>query len=147
HQHRGTAMPHDREAISSRTSGRRAAEEAGARRVGIWSVVGVGFTWIVVMAVWQKGFTGYLLAFMFLYVAFAVLSAVALARYAFRRYAAPMCAFGLLLAWWDIGGTYSWQRDALLGTAAFLAVLVAFPSSRIWLRRLPRRLRALWRLW
>lgn len=140
-------MPNDRETTSSSPSRGRAGDGKAAQRTGFLSAVGVGFAWIVVMAVWQKGLSGYLFVFLLLYAVLALVGAMALARHAFQHYAMPICAFSLLGVWWGIGGTYSWRRDAVLGTVVFLAVLVAFPSSRLWLRRLPLRLRALWRLW
>ena len=140
-------MPTDPQATPTQRSRGRTERERESKHAGLWTAAGVGFGWILVMAVWQQGFTGYLLAFLLMYGVVALVGVQALVRHVLQRHTALIVACGLLLAWWGIGGTYSWPRDAALGSLAFLAVLVALPSSRLWLRRLPVRLQALWRLW
>lgn len=105
------------------------------------------FSWVVIVALWQKGPRGYLGAFLMLFGIMAALGFGFLLVQALRRYAAPMAALGFLALWWGWGGSYAVGRDALLSTVATLAVLALFPASRLWLRRLPRRLAARWRLW
>ena len=112
-----------------------------------WNVVGVLFAWVVVTAVWQKGPSGYVGAFVMLLGVMLAVGAGALLVWALQRYAAPMAALGLLALWWGWGGSYAPGRDALLATLVAGAVLLIVPASRLWLRRQPRRWRGRWRLW
>lgn len=113
----------------------------------VWNVVGVAFAWVVFTAVWQKGPSGYVGAFVMLGGVMLAGAAGVLLVWALRRYAAPMAAIGLLALWWGWGGSYAPGRDALLATLVAGAVLLLVPSSRLWLRRQPRRWRGRWRLW
>jgi len=112
-----------------------------------WTVVGAAFTWIVVMALVQKGVGGYLLAFGLIYAALAVVGAMVFARHVGRQFTLQLLGIGLLVGWWFVGGTYSWRRDAILTLVVTLIVLLVFPSSRRWLANLPRRIKARKQLW
>lgn len=108
--------------------------------------IGYLFAWVVLMALLQKGPSGYLAAFLLLYGGLAVLFGALLARRLLARYAWPMASVGFLLLWWTWGGTYNAGRDLLATLLTVALVLLAWPDSRLWLRRAPARLRARWRL-
>jgi hypothetical protein len=102
----------------------------------------------MVVTVWQKGVAAGL--FSVLTWGYAILAGVAvfmLLMWALRRFAAPMAALGLLALWWGWGGTYAPVRDALLAVLVSLAVLTAFPASRLWLRTRPALAMAAWQRW
>ncbi len=111
-----------------------------------WNWIGCAFTWLIVMAVWQKGLSGYLSAFLLVYALGAFLTAAFFATRFAARYAAPLGAVAFLALWWTVGGTYSWRRDLTVTVLVTAAVLASFPESRLWIRRLPARLRARRRL-
>lgn len=127
----------------------RSAEpgRASRRTDSVWKVIGqLLFVWIIVMAIWQGGLSGYFLAFLLLYAVvgggFIILTATRL----LARYALPLVAIMFLVIWLVVGGTYSWQRDLLATLLIVTTVLLLFPESRLWLKRLPARLQARVRL-
>ena len=112
----------------------------------IWNVIGLLFLWIVVMATWQRGLSGYFLAFLLLYAVGAVVFGILATSRLMVRYALPLLAITFLVIWLAVGGTYSWQRDLLATPLIVIIVQLIFPESRQWLKRLPARLRARIRL-
>lgn len=111
-----------------------------------WEIIGVIFTWILVMACWQRGAYGYLLTFFLMYVTILWIFGISFLIKLFARFSLPMIAIGFLILWFYLGGTYSPLRDLLTCLLIVPLVLFAFPESRLWVKRLPRRLRARYRL-
>ena len=112
-----------------------------------WTAIGVLFVWVVAMALWQKGVSGYFTSFLLLYaVGLAVFGVLVVTRL-LVRFALPIAAIVFLILWLAVGGTYSAWRDAVAILLIVPAVLCAFPESRLWLRRLPASVRVGWRLW
>ncbi len=126
------------------TSKATATKDAKDGSAPLWP--GLLFFWILGMAVWQDGMSGALTVFLALYALVAVGLLAVSATKAAARYAGPLAAFAFLALWWGWAGSYSAFRDALLGTCVFVAVVLAFPEARLWLRRMPARLRAWMRL-
>jgi predicted acylesterase/phospholipase RssA len=111
-----------------------------------WAWIGYLFAWVVAMAVWQKGLTGYLAAFLLVYAIGGVALGAVFATRLAARHALPFASLAFLGLWWAVGGTYSWQRDLVVTLLIVPIVIVSFPESRTWVKRLPARLRARRRL-
>ena len=112
-----------------------------------WTVLGVLFAWVVAMALWQKGVSGYFTSFWLLYAAGMAVFGVLVVTRLLVQFALPIAAIVFLILWLTVGGTYSAWRDAVAMLLIVPAVLCAFPESRLWLKRLPASVRVGWRLW
>lgn len=111
-----------------------------------WTIVGLIFLWVVAMTAWQRGAGGVFSSFLMLYaIGFVVFIVLAVTR-ALMRFTLPLLAVAFLTLWLAVGGTYSPWRDLLAGLMIVPMVLLAFPESRLWLKRWPARRRAYCRL-
>ena len=132
-------------------AGQAEREGQRARRVAPtesiwWTVIGVVFAWVVAMAWWQKGLSGYFTSFLLLYAVGMAVFGVLVVTQLLARFALPIATIAFLIGWLAVGGSYSAWRDAVAILLIVPAVLYAFPESRLWLRRFPARVRARGRL-